>query len=323
MCPVCGDSSSNKHKKRMYLLKDEKWYVFCHNCGYSNGLSFFAKDYFPLQYDRLMESAMGSFLKIDNTESEDDKASRLIASLQKKNQNRTTTNKHLSSFLKRDCVKLSDIDGILDLDSKDKKVVTEQIKYLKGRYIHKEFYSDFYYCYQVQDKKQFMYKNRIIIPFYNKDNEPYFFQGRMTNKYHSPKYINWTNPNSNGAMKPEYNEHNVDKSETVYIVEGLFDSFFIDNAVSTLGANMSKDRMRYFENKYPNRCYVLDNDSAGMDVTRKLLDRGETCFIIPKQKKIDINDMAVKSKTYNLTDYVKKNSYVGLEGVLKIMEYNY
>jgi hypothetical protein len=319
-CPVCGDSSSNKHKKRMYLLKDENWYVYCHNCGYSNGLTWFVKDFFPMQYDRMMEQAMGSFFQLDEfKESEEQQASRVILSLKKKQT-------HLTSFLKKNCVRLSDIDGILDLNGSDKKVVAEQLKYLKGRKIPKSLYSDFHYCYKISDKKtQFPYKNRIIIPFFKgNDRSPYFFQGRMTNKYHDPKYINWKDPKANAEIKPEYNEFNVNKEETVYIVEGLFDSFFIRNSVSTLGANMSKDRMRYYENKYPNRCYVLDNDKAGIDVLNKLYDRGEKCFLLPKtKKKLDINEIAVKLDTDDLTDLVEKNSYVGLEGVFKLKEYNY
>lgn len=320
-CPVCGDSATNKSKKRLYLLKQEQWYVFCHNCGYSNGLTFFIKDFFPLQYDRIMGQALGSFFQTDEEtikETEEQQVDKVINSIQRKKSN-------LMSFLRSNCTKLSDIDGLLDLKGSDKKVVTEQIKYLKGRNIHKDIYSEFYYCYKIKDKRQFTYKNRIIIPFF-KDNEPYFFQGRMTNKYHEPKYINWKDLKANAEIKPEYNEYNVDKSETVYIVEGLFDSFFIGNSVSTLGATMSKDRMRYFENKYPNRCYVLDNDKAGIDSMKKLLDRGEKCFIMPKLNKgakYDINDLAIKYNTYDLTDFIKKHSYVGLEGIFKIREYNY
>jgi hypothetical protein len=61
-----------------------------------------------------------------------------------------------------------------------------------------------------------------------------------------------------------------------------------------------------------------------MDVVEKLYNRGEKCFLLPKnKKKIDINDIAVALDTLDLTDYVEKNSYVGIEGVFKIKEYNY
>lgn len=317
-CPVCGDSETNKRKKRMYLLKEENWYVFCHNCGYSSGLSFFVKDYFPMQYDRMMASALGSFYGLDRVKTDDDvEVDCIIKNLQSKKN-------HLETFLKRDCIKLDNVDEILSLNKRDKKIVSEQIRYFKSRRISKETYSNFYYCNKITNEKQICYKNRIIIPFF-KNNIPYFFQARVTNASQSPKYINWTNPGSNGDMKPEYNEHHVDKSKTVYIVEGLFDSLFIKNAVSTLGAKISDEKMRYFENKYPKRCFVMDNDEAGIEITTKLFNRGEKCFLMPPSdnKKQDINDMAIKLEVNDLTDFIAENSYSNLEGIFKMQEYNY
>jgi hypothetical protein len=318
-CPVCGDSQRNKRKKRMYLLKEENWFVFCHNCGYSCGLSFFIKDYYPMQYDNVIAQSVSSFYEVNKPqENPDDKASSTIKRLQKRKN-------HLTGFLKNNCVMLSDIDGIMDLKKKDKMVVMEQIKYIKSRNILKRYYSQFYYCYKVPKKEQFCYKNRIIIPFF-KDDVPYFFQARMTNSKQSPKYINWKNPGSNADMKPEYNEHGVDKSKNVFIVEGLFDSFFIENSVSTLGARMSTERMRYFENKYPHRTFLLDNDRDGINVSKKLLERGERCFLMPPgshKGKIDINDLAIKDNVTDLTEFVENNSFSSLEGIFKMKQYNY
>lgn len=315
-CPVCGDSSRNKRKKRMYLLKDQNWYVFCHNCGYSSGLTYFIKDYFPLKYDSIISQSVNDFFS-EKKESNEDKAAQILNSLQKK-QNR------VKSFLRHNCVKLSDVEGILSLPKEDKNIIKEQLQYLRGRNIQKKLYSKFYYCHKVKLKEQGCYTNRIIIPFFDRDNDPYFFQARMTKKFHSPKYINWKNPGSHADMKPEYNEHHVNKKENVFIIEGLFDSFFVKNSVSTLGARMSKDRMRYFENKYPNRTFVLDNDKAGIEVMNKLFERGERCFIMPKMKDVkDLNDLAIKNNTYDLTDFVNKNSFSNLEGIFKLREYNY
>ena len=47
-CPICGDSSKNKSKKRLYIYeKKQSLFVKCHNCSYGSNLGNFIKELDP------------------------------------------------------------------------------------------------------------------------------------------------------------------------------------------------------------------------------------------------------------------------------------
>ena len=47
-CPICGDSSKNKHKKRGYWLhKQGEYKYFCHNCNATRSVENFLKEFAP------------------------------------------------------------------------------------------------------------------------------------------------------------------------------------------------------------------------------------------------------------------------------------
>lgn len=53
-CEVCGDSTINKRKARFGVaIKDNVFVCHCFNCGYSNTLAGYLKDFHPLQYEKL------------------------------------------------------------------------------------------------------------------------------------------------------------------------------------------------------------------------------------------------------------------------------
>ena len=50
-CNVCGDSKKSKSKKRGYILKKRKpWIFFCHNCFYKKPVTVWMKEFFPIHY---------------------------------------------------------------------------------------------------------------------------------------------------------------------------------------------------------------------------------------------------------------------------------
>jgi DNA primase len=222
------------------------------------------------------------------------------------------------STLKRLTVSEQNVFRILrDVNEKYQKKINKQRKYFLKRGIPKDMVDTFYYC--IEER----YLDRVIIPFYDEQKRIYYFQARATSDFQSPKYINWRDLNEEeSTSKPEYNEYHVDKTKTVYIVEGLIDSFFLENAVSTLGANMSIDRISYYVEKYPKCAFVLDNDDAGWKTTMTLLRNNQKCFIIPTEfrKFKDLNDIALEMGERNLTEFIKNNTYQGVKGLVKLKE---
>jgi DNA primase len=316
-CPVCGDSEKHSHRKRLYLLKNEKgWRVYCHNCGYSSGLLFFIKDFFPTQYDFVATQCMEDFLfqkpkKKKKQENKEEGLGDLIGGALK-NIGKNTPSAHKEPaqiYVEQNCFKMT--DGCPDASLQI--TINEQRLLLKERRIKESIIDKMYYAH---DGK---YKQRVIIPFYDEMEQIYYFQAMATQDWQKKfKYINFKDEGI--ERRPEYNEFFVDKDRTVYIVEGLFDSTFVDNGVATLGVNLSSTRLRYYKKKYPNRVWIMDNDSVGIKATKKLCENGEKCVIFPKKyKKIkDLNDLAILLKEDDLTENIKDWVYNGMDGLIEL-----
>jgi hypothetical protein len=305
-CPVCGDSEKNKHKKRMYLIKKERnWRVFCHNCAYSAYLLKFVKDFFPLQYDYVVNQCVTEFYSSNNKkESKQQKMANLLESLQekvKKNEVRLT---NIEKFINKNCLPMTD----------NNETVKEIRNSLKERMLTDSYIDTLFYCYQDH------YKERLIIPFYDNNNKIYYFQARKTKEHQMPKYTNWEDEEAGPQQKPEYNGFNVDKSRTVYLFEGIFNSLFVNNSIATLGVTVSTSRIKDYVQRYPKRCWIMDNDAPGKKLTKKLLEMGENCVIFPtKYKKIkDSNLLAIELGKSDLTEIIEKWSYNSIVGMVEL-----
>jgi len=306
-CPACGDSQQSSAKKRLYLLSNVErgWTVYCHNCELSMSLYNFVKEYYPTQYSSFRNRCLSKAFRkkkkgtTDNSSRED----KILSKLKNKPKKQPVERTEIEKFYQDDCVALPDN---LKQDMKERRIPYSVLKTLR-------------FC--VTEKRRYKkYKNRIVIPFFDKDKRIYYFQARAIDKKNSPKYINWERETD--ESKPEYNEFGVDMSELVYIVEGLFDSTFIDNAVSTLGVKMSHSKFLYFTDKYKKGVYCMDNDPDGIFWTTKLLKKNMTCLIFPPEYKEfkDLNDIAIHEGVDNLTDFVKNNSHKGIKGLLHLQK---
>lgn len=101
------------------------------------------------------------------------------------------------------------------------------LKYLDSRDINNDVITKYNigFCYQGE------YAGRIIVPSYNTEGELNYFVARSWNPKNKVKY---KNPNYS-KDKLIFNESLIDWNKNVYIVEGVFDSFFIDNSIPLLG----------------------------------------------------------------------------------------
>jgi DNA primase len=102
-----------------------------------------------------------------------------------------------------------------------------------------------------------IYENRIVIPSYDTERNVNYFIARSYLTHSKLKY-------KNPEVQKEiiiFNEHLINWDETVYIVEGAFDSIFIPNSIPMLGKFMSE---HLFETLYENAkkiVIVLDPDA--------------------------------------------------------------
>jgi DNA primase len=116
----------------------------------------------------------------------------------------------------------------------------EAMNYLTSRGITNEIIERFGIGYTVKGDFAF----RIVVPSYNKEGELNYFIARAW----ANKKMKYKNP---AVPKDEiiFNESLINWEKDVYLVEGAFDSFFLENSIVMLGKVMSK---LLFETLYNN-----------------------------------------------------------------------
>ena len=107
----------------------------------------------------------------------------------------------------------------------------EAYRYLTSRGVNDEMIEKYNIGYTVNG--DFAY--RIIIPSYNLDGQLNYFVARSW----VPKKMKYKNPS---VPKDEiiFNEGRIDWDKDIFLCEGAFDSFFLDNSIVMLGKKMSK-----------------------------------------------------------------------------------
>jgi DNA primase len=129
----------------------------------------------------------------------------------------------------------------------------EAYNYLRKRNITDKLISKYSIGYTTEGK----YRGRIIVPSFDENEEINYFVSRSyvghKNKYKNPE-----------AEKDKiiFNEHLINWEEDVYLVEGVFDMFFIDNSIPVLGKNVSEKLWsKLYDNCKKNVIICLDGDA--------------------------------------------------------------
>lgn len=290
-CPICGDSQKNKNKTRGYLyqVKTNTNYK-CHNCGVSLSFNNFLKQVDPMLHKQYtLEKFKGGF----------------------------TGKNFVVEAPKFEFSKPSFIQK-LDLPKASESPVAKE--YLEKRKLNPEkfYFADRFKEWTNHQKPTFSVtskeEKRIVIPLHTKDGKVFGFQGRSLTS-NSVKYITVL---LNESFPKIYGMNNIDEKQTVYIVEGPFDSEFINNAIAMCGADVDISSLGLTD-----VVYVLDNEPRNTEICNrvsKLIDRGERVVIWPKSiTSKDINDMILTG--LNVMSVIKSNTYTGLEAKVKFSDW--
>ena len=104
-------------------------------------------------------------------------------------------------------------------------------------------------------------------------------------------------------------------NDTIYIVEGPFDSFFLENSVAMCGSDID---IRSFG--WSDYIWVYDNEPRSREITNKIsksIDSGDKVVIWPSGiEHKDLNDMS--NAGINVKNVVQSNVYQGLEAKLQL-----
>ena len=286
-CPICGDSQKNKNKTRGYLYPVKNNTNFkCHNCGASLSFNNFLKELDPTlhkQYtlEKFRDGHTGKGFVVEAPKLEFSKP----------------------VFRKK-----------LDLPKASEVPVAKE--YLEKRKLNPEkfYFADKFKQWTNSQKQTFdtigRDECRIIIPMYGKDNNLIGFQGRSL----VPNSVKYITVMLDEEAPKIYGLNEVDDKLPVYVVEGPFDSTFVNNSVALCG---SDGDVRCLEGS--SIVFVYDNEPRNREIVNRIskcISRGERVVIWPSGVvEKDINDMVLSG--LNVMDVLKSNTYSGLEAKIK------
>ena len=285
-CPICGDSQKNKSKTRGYLYAIKANVNFkCHNCGASMSLSNFLKTLDPVihkqyAFEKFKDGHTGRNFVVEEPE------------------------------FKFEAPKFSP-----KMDLPRASEISAAKLYLEKRGLDptKFYYTNKFKAWVntlVEKFDNIEYDEpRIIIPIIY-ENQLIGFQGRALGP-NSVKYI--TIMLEDNAPKV-YGIDKINEKKPIYIVEGPFDSHFLENSVAMVGADLD---IRPFG--WSNYIWVFDNEPRNREIVNRIsktIDRGEQVVIWPNNiLEKDLNDMVLSG--HDVQTVIKSNTYVGLEAKLK------
>ena len=287
-CPICGDSQKHKNKARGYFYQVKTNTNFkCHNCGASSSLNNFLKQIDPtLHKQYVMEKFKEGHAGGRNFVVEEPKFE-----------------------FKKPVFKQK-----LDLPRASEVPIAKQ--YLTQRGIEP---SNFFFAAKfkewVNTQKYTFHditkdESRIIIPMYDEDKNIIGFQGRSL----GPNNVKYITVMLNEDAPKIYGLDKIDTKKPVYILEGPFDSTFVENAVAMCGSDLD---IRSFG--WSNYIWVFDNEPRNREIIERIhktIDRGDKIVIWPSSiVEKDVNDMINSGQ--DVSKVIESNTYSGLKAKIK------
>ena len=298
-CPICGDSQKHKNQARGYIYQVKtNTYFKCHNCGASLSFNNFLKQIdSTLHKQYIMEKFKEGFAGGKNFVVDEPQFTFTSPKFRKKD-------------ICDDLVKISELN-----------TTHRAKKYLINRGIKEDILSKLYYCPNFKEwtnrhKKTFddtkHDDQRIIIPLRYPDGQLFGYQGRSLDPTSKMRYI--TVMLDEDAPKL-YGLEKINTKKPIYILEGPFDSLFVENSVAMCGSDVD---IRTFG--WGDYIWVFDNEPRNREiVTRieKLINRGDKVVIWPSNiQEKDVNEMILAK--HNICTILESSTYSELTAKLKL-----
>ena len=282
-CPLCGDSKKHKNKARGYVypLKADMNYK-CHNCGASSTFSNFLKSLDSTLYKQYI------FEKFQ------------------------TRNTGKGSIIEKPKLDFKKPVFKKQLDLPKASEVSVAKEYLEKRMLDPtQFYFAKKFREWVNTKKQTFDtigrdESRIIIPMYDTERNLIGFQGRSL----GPNSVKYITVMLHEEAPKVYGMDQIDKSKSVYVVEGPFDSTFVNNSIALCGSDGDLEYLKTCD-----LIYVYDNEPRNKEIVSRIerCVRGNRRVVIwPNSiEQKDINDMVLAG--HDIMSVLESNTYLGLE----------
>jgi len=296
-CPQCGDSHKSKSKARGYVYRKKTDLFFkCHNCGVGQSVGNLIKDLDPFLHKQYI--------------------------MERYRAGETGKRKSKAPEFKFETPKFKPKETNIELPSIESLPKEHYARvYCEGREIPQQFMDKIFYaedfknwalsvC-QVDYSTLMSGEPRLVIPFFDKDNQLIGAQGRALQeskvRYVTVK-VHEDAPKVFGLERWNSDQH-------TYLVEGPIDSLFLPNCLAMAGADMS-DLSILDKDK---TTLIFDNEPRNFQIARsmiKSLQNGWKIVVWPNSITCkDINDMVLTSiKDARLVEIINRNTYSGQRG---------
>ena len=304
MWPYCGYSERNPNKSRgfLYRKKSDMFYK-CHNCGKGTTTDKFIKfidSELHKQYvmERFQNSGNG-FAKVE--EPTYDFPAPVFTKLK-------------SEFVTS--VRKLDDDHVGKQYLTNRKIPLEELYYTNdfGGFVDDIVPEKYPKVVELNKNEE-----RIVIPFYDQDKNLTHFQGRSIHESNF-RYITIR---IDDDFPKVFGIERLDFEDTVYFVEGPFDSLFLPNCIAMAGSDGIRNDKFYNERITGDMVFVFDNEcrnSSIVDKMEKIIDDNYKLCIWPSTLiETDINDMILSGKTpKQIINIINSNTYWGMTAKLTL-----
>jgi len=309
-CPICGDSEKNNKKARFYFYtKRQHLNVICHNCGYSRSFYNFLKETYPHEFDEYKRDQIHARVDSFNPTVSPKSSS-------------TPEPRHTSTENTGETKGEKGLCGVTPLS--ELSDTHEAVAYLQKRGFTRDMMNRLFWSSDFKItansvsheplSKDFPSEPRIVIPFYGEDGSVEMIQGRSL----SSSGMRYLSIKSHPDVDKIYGKYEIDRSQTVYCVEGPFDSLFVDNCLATCDSNLTRADADVF---------LFDNQPRSREIVKlleKAIDKGYQVVIWPSSpdKKQDINDMILEGMSrQQLMQLIRDNTLSGPMAKLAFMKW--
>jgi len=279
-CIYCGDSKRDKNKARGFLFVHKNSVFFkCHNCSHSTNLYKFLEH---------LDVSLANAYKLEKFTQ--NSSNTVIFKNESKLE--TVQNKTRNSLIDIGLIPLSEMNE-----------ASTAMNYAKSRKIPKDRYEDLYYAkdMRVLAKLNSEYEGRIfqeerlVIPFYDKVGNLSGVTGRALGNSNR-RYIAIRITNYPMIYGLKY----IDPTKVIYILEGAFDSMFVENGIAVGGSDMKRALNSFSKSQV---VLVYDNEPRNKEIVKameRMIYYGYKLVIYPKSWTYkDINESVINGISQN------------------------
>lgn len=308
-CPYCLDSKKSKSKKRGYIYKlngVESFAFRCHNCGKSISFGHLLQDLDGTAYKQYV---LEKYCEGGNQHTPVAKPD--FSSL-----------KGIAAEYFRKHPKTLSIPSIYALSENH-----PARSYIQDRRIPEKFWNELFYTEKFRDfmdadfpdhgksEAEIPNDERIVLLYTDTNGYVTHVAGRAVDKNNGMRYLTIK---VSDVERKIFGTHRLEFDRPAYVVEGQFDSLFLDNCVASGDANLSGivDHLPSVD-----WTLVFDNEPRNKQIVRGLrnaIDRGYKVVVYPAgMEQKDINDMVLAGIDVN--KLVRENTFKGAQAMLKFL----